>query len=255
MLADTWYLFLKYTKITMRMPLWTLFTLIQPLLWLLIFTQLFKNFVQTPAPGAGGGSYIDFFVPGVLIMTALFGSSWSGVSLLREITAGTVDKMLVSPVSRVAIVLSRVMHSAVQVGIQTLIILLGAGAFGANLNLGPVNLFLGMLSIFLLGVGLAALSNGFAITLQREEPLVMIGNLMTLPLMFLSTAMVPKPFMPGWIETISLINPITYAVESVRAVMIGTPDYQTYGFGVAIMAVFAGVSLSWAVSAFNSLRD
>ncbi len=253
MLADTWYLFLKYTKITMRMPLWTLFTLIQPLLWLIIFTQLFKNFVQSPAPGQA--SYMDFFVPGVLIMTALFGSSWSGVSLLREITAGTVDKMLVSPVSRVAIVLSRVMHSAAQVVIQTLIILIVAWAFGAQLNLDPINLLLAMLSIFLLGVALAALSNGFAITLQREEPLVMIGNLMTLPLMFLSTAMVPKPFMPGWIETISIINPITYAVESVRAVLIGTPDMSTYGFGALIMFVFAGVSLAWAVNAFNGLRD
>lgn len=237
----------------MRMPLWSLFTLIQPLLWLLIFTQLFKNFVQSPPPG--GGSYIDFFVPGVLIMTALFGSSWSGVSLLREITAGTVDKMLVSPVSRVAIVLSRVLHSAVQVVLQTLVILVVAWAIGAELNVGPVNLFLAMLSIFLLGVALAALSNGFAIILQREEPLVMIGNLMTLPLMFLSTAMVPKPFMPGWIETISLINPITYAVESVRAVLVGTPNYTEYGFGALIIAVFAGVSLAWAVSAFNGLRD
>lgn len=255
MLADTWYLFQKYTKITMRMPLWTLFTLIQPLLWLLIFTQLFKNFVQTPAPGTGGSSYIDFFVPGVLIMTALFGSSWSGVSLLREITAGTVDKMLVSPVSRVAIVLSRVMHSAAQVVLQTLIILAVAWAIGAQINLNPLNLLMAMLSIFLLGVALAALSNGFAITLQREEPLVMIGNLMTLPLMFLSTAMVPKPFMPGWIETVSLINPITYAVESVRAVLIGSTDLHTYGFDLGIMLVFAGVSLSWAVSAFNGLRD
>ncbi len=253
MLADTWHLFLKYTKITMRMPLWTLFTLIQPLLWLIIFTQLFKNFVQAPAEGAG--SYMDFFVPGILIMTALFGSSWSGVSLLREITAGTVDKMLVSPVSRVAIVLSRVMHSAAQVVLQTLIILAVAWAFGAQLNLNPVNLLLTMLSIFLLGVALASLSNGFAITLQREEPLVMIGNLMTLPLMFLSTAMVPKPFMPGWIETISLINPITYAVESVRAVLVGTTDMNVYGFGILILAVFAGVSLAWAVSAFNGLRD
>ncbi|MFC1751265.1 ABC transporter permease [Pseudomonadota bacterium] len=253
MLADTWHLFLKYTKITMRMPLWTLFTLIQPLLWLIIFTQLFKNFVQSPGPG--GTNYMDFFVPGILIMTALFGSSWSGVSLLREITAGTVDKMLVSPVSRVAIVLSRVLHSAAQVVLQTIIILAIAWAFGAELNLGPINLLLAMLSIFLLGVALAALSNGFAITLQREEPLVMIGNLMTLPLMFLSTAMVPKPFMPAWIETISLINPITYAVESVRAVLVGTPDMSTYGFGVLIMAVFAGVSLAWAVSAFNGLRD
>jgi len=251
-LADTWHLFLKYTKITLRMPMWTLFTLIQPLLWLIIFTQLFKNFVQAPADG---GSYIDFFVPGVLVMTALFGSSWSGVSLLREITAGSVDKMLVSPVSRVAIVLSRVMHSAVQVVLQTLIIMLVAWAFGAKLNLDPINLFLAMVSIFLLGVGLAALSNGFAIILQREEPLVMIGNLMTLPLMFLSTAMVPKPFMPGWIETIALINPITYAVESVRAVLVGTPDIGSYSSGAAIMFVFAGLSLAWAVSAFNGLRD
>jgi len=244
---------MKYTRITMRMPLWSLFTLIQPLLWLLIFTQLFKNFVQSPPPG--GGSYIDFFVPGVLIMTALFGSSWSGVSLLREITAGTVDKMLVSPVSRVAIVLSRVLHSAVQVVLQTLIILVVAWMVGAKLNAGPVNLILAMLSIFLLGVALAALSNGFAIILQREEPLVMIGNLMTLPLMFLSTAMVPKPFMPGWIETISLVNPITYAVESVRAVLVGTANYAAYGFDAVIILVFAGVSLAWAVNAFNGLRD
>ncbi len=253
MFADTWHLFQKYTKITMRMPLWTLFTLIQPLLWLIIFTQLFKNFVQAPADGSA--SYIDFFVPGVLVMTALFGSSWSGVSLLREITAGSVDKMLASPVSRTAIVLSRVLHSAAQVVIQTLIIMLVAWLFGAQLNLGPVNLLLAMISIFLLGVALAALSNGFAIILQREEPLVMIGNLMTLPLMFLSTAMVPKPFMPDWIETISLVNPITYAVESVRAVLIGTPDYNAYGFGALIILVFAGVSLAWAVNAFSGLRD
>ena len=195
MLADTWHLFMKYTRITLRMPMWSLFTLIQPLLWLLIFTQLFKNFVS--GPGMDDGSYTDFFIPGILVMTALFGSSWSGVSLLREISAGTVDKMLVSPVSRVAIVLSRVLHSAVQVVLQTLVILVVAWAIGANLNLDPLSLLLVMLSVFLLGVALAALSNGFAIILQREEPLVMIGNLMTLPLMFLSTAMVPKEFMPG----------------------------------------------------------
>lgn len=253
MLTDTWYLFLKYTKITLRMPLWSLFTLIQPLLWLLIFTQLFKNVVNVPM--YDGSSYVDFFVPGVLVMTALFGSSWSGVSLLREITAGSVDKMLVSPVSRIAIVLSRVLHSAVQVVLQTFVIILVSWAIGAKLNLDPLSLLLAMLSVFLLGVGLAALSNGFAIVLQREEPLVMIGNLMTLPLMFLSSAMVPKQFMPGWIESISMINPITYAVESVRAVLVGTADLSSYGFGALIMFIFAAISLAWAVSAFNGLRD
>src|SRR3569623_1150164 len=136
MLADTWYLFCKYMKITFRMPMWTLFTLVQPLIWLIIFGQLFRNMTQLP--GFPPGSYMDFFVPGVLIMTVLFGSSWSGVSLLREIQSGTVDKMLVSPVSRVAIVLSRVLHSTAQVVVQVLIMLIVAWALGGELNINPL---------------------------------------------------------------------------------------------------------------------
>lgn len=253
MLADTWYLFGKYMRITIRMPWWSLFTLVQPLIWLLIFGQLFKNISQLP--GFPANSYVDFFVPGVLIMTVLFGSSWSGVSLLREITAGTVDKMLVAPVSRVAIVLSRVLHSAVQVLAQTLIILAVALAIGATTSINPIHIAMAMLIVFLLGVGFASLSNGFAITLQREEPLVMIGNLMTLPLMFFSTALMPEEMMPEWIDYIAMINPINYAVEAVRAILVGTPDFGTYGEGLLIMLIFAGGTLAWAVSAFNSLRD
>ncbi|HFD92787.1 MAG TPA: hypothetical protein ENJ22_05815 [Gammaproteobacteria bacterium] len=248
MLADTWHLFHKYMIITMRMPLWSLFTLIQPLIWLIIFAQLFGHFVETD-------NYMDFMVPGILIMTVLFGSSWSGVSLLREISAGTVDKMLVSPVSRIAIVLSRVLHSAIQVIAQALIILVVAWVMGSTISMNPIYIFLGMLIVLFLGVGFAALSNGFAITLQREEPLVMIGNLMTLPLMFFSSALVPKQFMPDWIEFISIINPITYAVEAVRAVLVGPPDFAIFAKGLVFMVLFAGISLTWAVTAFNSLRE
>lgn len=236
----------------MRMPLWSLFTLIQPLIWLLIFAQLFKNFVQLP--GQDGG-YMDFMVPGVIIMTVLFGSSWSGVSLLRDITSGTVDKMLVAPVSRVAIVLSRVLHSAVQVIAQAIIIMFVAWLMGANLNLNIAYLVMGLLVVFLLGLGFAAISNGFAIALQREEPLVMIGNLMTLPLMFLSSALVPKSFMPDWIQYIAMVNPISYAVESLRAVMVGTPELGLFFKGFAVLLVFAAATLAWAVTAFNALRD
>lgn len=248
MLADTWHLFNKYMIITKRMPLWSLFTLIQPLIWLIIFGQLFGHFVQAE-------NYMDFMVPGILIMTVLFGSSWSGVSLLREISAGTVDKLLVSPVSRVAIVLSRVLHSAIQVIAQALIILIVAWLMGSTITMNIFYVVLGMLVVFLLGVGFAALSNGFAITLQREEPLVMIGNLMTLPLMFFSSALVPKQFMPDWIQYISVINPITYAVEAVRAVLTGTPDLAVFAKGFVIMLLFAGATLTWAVTAFNALRD
>ncbi|HHM06120.1 MAG TPA: ABC transporter permease [Gammaproteobacteria bacterium] len=253
MFADTWHLFNKYMKITVRMPMWTLFTLVQPLIWLIIFGQLFKNMVQLP--GWPAGSYMDFFVPGVLIMTVLFGSSWSGVSLLREIQSGTVDKMLVSPVSRVAIVLSRVLHSTAQVLAQVAVMLLVAALVGAKLNWNPVYLLLAMAVVLLLGLCFAAISNGFAIMLQREEPLVMIGNLMTLPLMFFSTALVPKEFMPAWIQYVATINPINYAVEAVRAVLVGTPDVGAFATPFLVLLVVTAVAVFWAVSAFNALRD
>lgn len=249
MIADTLHLFNKYMIITRRMPLWSLFTLIQPLIWLLIFGQLFGRFVQAE-------NYMDFMTPGILIMTVLFGSSWSGVSLLREISAGTVDRLLVSPVSRVAIVLSRVLHSAVQVIAQVLVILLVAWLLmDSSISMNVIHVALALLAIFLLGIGFAALSNGFAIMLQREEPLVMIGNLMTLPLMFFSSALVPNAFMPTWIEYVSLVNPVTYAVEAVRAILVGPPDFGLYLKGLAVMVAFAGATLAWAVTAFNALRD
>ncbi|HEB63461.1 MAG TPA: ABC transporter permease, partial [Gammaproteobacteria bacterium] len=95
----------------------------------------------------------------------------------------------------------------------------------------------------------------FAIALQREEPLVMIGNLMTLPLMFFSSAMVPENFMPTWIQYIAMVNPINYAVDAVRAILIGTPDFNVYMTGLLVMFAFAGVTLIWAVRSFNALRD
>jgi ABC-2 type transport system permease protein len=177
------------------------------------------------------------------------------VSLLREIQSGTVDKMLVAPVSRVAIVLSRVLHSTAQVVAQVAIMLAVSWSLGAHLNLGPLGLGLSLLVVVLLGLCFAAVSNGFAIALQREEPLVIIGNLMTLPLMFFSTALVPASFMPDWIKYVTMINPINYAVEAVRAVLVATPNISAYGYATLILALFTAAALWWAVSAFDALRD
>lgn len=253
MVSDTWHLFGKYMRITLRMPMWTFFTLIQPLIWLVIFGQLFKNMYQASVPA--GGHYMDFLVPGIVIMTVLFGSAWSGVSLLRDITSGTVDRMLVSPVSRAAIVLSRVLHSAAQVVVQSLIILLVAVLFGANVSLNPLHLGMMLLVVLLLGIAFASISNGLAILMQREEPLVAIGNLMTLPLMLFSSALIPAVMMPDWIRAVARFNPIEHAVEAVRTALTATPDATGYAIALGIVAVFAAVTTGWAISAFNSLRD
>lgn len=253
MFSDTFHLFNKYLIISLRTPLWSLFNLIQPLIWLIIFGQLFGRMAQLP--GFPADSYVAFFVPGVVIMTVLFGSSWSGVSLLREINAGAVDKMLVAPIHRASIVLSRVLHSAVQVLVQSLIIILVSIFFGAELFFNVVNAILGFIIIVAMGVGFAALSNGLAIVLQREEPLVVMGNLMTLPLMFFSSALIPTDFMPGWITAITKVNPVHYGVEGVRAAFFADGPISTVLMSVAVALVFAVVTMAWAVSAFNRLRQ
>ena len=246
--ADTWFLFNKYLRITLRMPMWALFNVIQPLIWLLIFGQLFKS--MATLPGFPPGRYMDFFLPGAVIMTVLFGSSWAGVSLLREITFGTVDKMLVTPVSRIAIVMSRVLHSAATVVVQCLIIVAVAMVFGSRIALDPVAILLGVVVIFLLAAGFAALSNGLAIFLKREEPLVVIGNMLTLPLMFFSSAMVPAAFMPEWIKGLAAINPIHYAVETVRMLFAGGYALGPVVLGLGFLSFFALVTVVWSTEMF-----
>jgi len=253
MVADTWYLFNKYLRISLRMPLWSLFSLIQPLIWLFIFGALMGNFANLS--NFPTESYIDYFLPGVIIMTVLFGSSWAGVSLLREISDGSIDKLLVSPASRASIVLSRVFHSAIQVVVQALIVLIAAWLIGTSTSINPIYILLTMLIVLLLGIGFASISNGLAILLRREEPLIITGNMMTLPLMFFSSALVPASMMPDWIRHIAFVNPIEHAVSAVRAILIGEPNLSIYLTGLIVMLIFASATLFWAISAFNALRD
>jgi len=113
-----------------------------------------------------------------------------------------------------------------------------------------------MFIVLLLGIAFASLSNGLAIILQREEPLVIMGNMMTLPLMFFSSSMVPASFMPPWLHYAAMANPIEYAVTSVRAVLVTpAPAESSYLLGMVVTAAFAGVTLAWAISAFKTLRS
>lgn len=252
-LVDTWHLFAKHLRITWRTPIWALFNVIQPLIWLLIFGQLFRSMAQLP--GFPAARYMDFFLPGALIMTVLFGSFWAGVSLLREINWGTVDKMLVTPVSRGAIVFSRVLHAAATVLIQCLLIL-GAGLLvGARMGWDPLGLLLAFGVLLLLGMGFAALSNGLAMALQREEPLVVMGNLMTLPLMFFSSAMVPQAFMPHWIQTLATVNPVEYAVRVVRIGLGGDLAGSTILPALGFLLAFALLATVWATEMFANRGD
>lgn len=250
--TDTYHLFAKYMTITWRQPLWTLFGLAQPLIWLLIFSDLFSAMAQLQ--GWPTQNYATFFLPGVMVMTVLFGSAWAGVSLLREINFGTVDKMMVTPIHRGSVLFSRVLHSAATVMIQCLVLLAVAFVVDVKLNMNVLALAAGLLAVWTLGIGFAALSNGIAIVLRREEPLVVVGNFLTLPLMFFSSAMMPVKYMPEWIQVCAVVNPINYAVDAARTMFVGKVDWMIYGKGFVIVLLFAVAAFAWANHMFMKSR-
>ena len=150
--------------------------------------------------------------------------------------------------------MSRVIHTAVTVIVQCLIILIIAIIFGASVS-GVKGALLSLIIVFLLSLGFSGISNGLAMWLKREEPLVMLGNMMTLPLMFLSSAMVPKSFMPEWIRVITKINPIDYAVETIRAFYSGGVSLQTILVGFLFLSLFAVTAISWATEMFMNQSE
>lgn len=232
--------------------MWTLFGLVQPLIWLVIFGQLFSHFARMA--GFPSESYLDFLAPGIVVMTVLFGSSWSGVNLLREITYGTIEKMMVTAVNRPAIVLSRVIHNGVLVVLQVTIVLSVAAVLGAKIRVDAAGLAVLFVTVFGMGIGFASLSNGIALKLRREEPLVVAGNLMTLPLMFFTSAFIPKVFMPGWIAAIASVNPVHYSVEATRTLLAGQRWDGDFAIAVGVVTAFSALSLGWSMWMFMRER-
>ncbi len=253
LLVDTWYLLEKYLRLSVRMPLWTLFGLIQPLIWLVIFGQLFKTIGDLP--GFPAGSYLEFLTPGILVMTVLFGSSWAGVNLLREINFKIIEKMLVTVVSRESIVLSRVLHSCLILLLQTWIILLVVLFMGVKIPGGFVGFLWCTLIAGLLGMGFSSLSNGLAMLFKKEEPLVVMGNFMTLPVMFLSSAFIPKEFLPDWISVVSIINPVQYAVEAMQMAFGGQWATTYFATPMTVLLSFTMVTFGWATWLFKRCSD
>ncbi len=165
LLADTWFLLGKYVRLSVRMPMWTLFGLVQPMIWLVIFGHLFKNIVQLP--GFPANSYLQFLTPAILVMTVLFGSSWAGVNLLREINFKVIEKMMVTAVARESIILSRIIHSCLTLLVQVWAILLVVLLLGVSIPGGFVGVFWCSVVAAFLGIGFSSLSNGLAMVFKK----------------------------------------------------------------------------------------
>lgn len=221
--AHTGYLTGRLLQFAGRQPAYVAITLVQPIIWLLLFGQLFKRVVEIP--GFATGSYIDFLTPGVVVMTVLFSSGWSGMAFIDDMDRGVMDRMLSSPVSRGAMMASSIANGAVTITVQSLIIVVIGLLLGGSFPGGVLGVLVMLVAAILLGASFASLSNGMALLVRTSESLIGFSTMLTLPLSFLSSAMMAREVAPEWIQTVSSFNPVDWTVVASREALSADPDW------------------------------
>ncbi len=212
---------------------------VQPALWLLLFGQVLNRLREIPT---GGIPYLDFIAPGILAQSGLFVAIFYGVSLIWERDLGITNKLLVSPTPRAALVLGKALSAGLRSLSQAIIIYALALILGVNINWHPLAL-LGVLVIVLLNASLfSSFSLIVACLVKTRERFMGIGQLMMLPLFFASNALYPISLMPGWLRFVSHVNPLSYTVDALRALML-KDGASNFGLGTDFAVLLAVTSI------------
>ena len=205
-----------------RQPAYLVIMLIQPVIWLFLFGSLFRKVVELP--GFGTSSYLDYLVPGVVIMSALSASMWSGMTVLEEIDRGIMDRFLVLPLHRSAIINASAALQALTIAVQSVIIVLLGWAGGAHYAGGITGLLVLIATAVLVAIVFSAFSNTVGMLARQRETIISLSVFLLLPLTFLSTAFMTPALMPRWMRIVADCNPVNWALEAGRAAMSTTPD-------------------------------
>ena len=190
---------------------------VQPMLWLLVFGQVFT---RTRAIPTGSMSYLAFMAPGVLAQSVLFSAIFYGIAVIWERDLGIVQKLLVSPSPRASLVLGKAVSAGVRALTQGVIIMVLSWILGVPLRLDPLSIA-GLIVAVLLGAALfSTFSFVIACLVKTRERFMGIGQVLTMPLFFASNAIYPLTMMPHWLQVIARVNPLTYLVNALRALMV-----------------------------------
>ena len=240
--------------VLVRQPAYLLITLIQPMIWLLLFGQLFSKVVDIPGFASDGQSFMAFLTPGVVMMTALFSAAWAGTTFIEDMSLGVMDRMLASPVRRGALVNGTVIYQGIVSVAQTVVVLVVAYAAGARFGSPGLGIVLTVAAAVLLTVVFAALSNALALLTRQQETLIGVSQLLALPLTFLSSAIMDPRLMPDWIQTVARYNPLDWAVLVSREALSATPEWGVIAWRGGALVVLA-VVMSWlATKAFGAYQ-
>ena len=244
---ETFFLGRRTVRRFLRVPSNFISIIFFPLIQLLVFSQLFKDIVQLPDFG-DQRSYLAYLAPGQVAFTAFMAVAWSGYGLLVEYRNGYLDKLRASPIARWSILAGEMVPLFFQAAAMSGILLIVSVLLGARIETGVVGflIILGLAGLF--GISLAGASFIPAL-LTKSEQATSTFSLLLFPIMFISTAFVPEPLMPRWMQFVNEWNPITYLIEAIRTLMVTGYDWGVIGkalLSLGILGVVLQITTLWA---------
>ena len=273
MISETWVLIKRELEKWYKVPALIFSALIQPIVWIALFGNSFNPtrlisldtfivpenippeisesimaFVANASnlileqSFAGAPNYLTYLTGGILSTLILFSSAFSGGSVIWDRRFGFLDKLLVAPIPRSSIYLSKVFSTVIKALIQSSLVFIVALLIPGGLILAEFNITIFLLvfvSLFMLATGFSCIFVAIALRMRKWETLIAVANLVNLPLLFASGALFPISFMPTWLQTIAKLNPITYSADLTRTLFITGTVTNNVIFDFQVLAIFS----------------
>lgn len=238
-LRDTWLVFGRYFGIFINNPVWVAVGVLQPVLYLVLFAPLLKPLASIRGFPPGGA--YNVFVPGLLVQLGMFGAAGVGFSLISELRMGVIERLRVTPVSRVALLFGRALRDMFSIVVQSLILILISLPFGLSIH--PLGVIVVLLLIGLIGLLTASIAYAVALAVKSEDSYAPIVFTATLPILLLSGVLLPMSIAPQWLQDIAAVNPLLYAVDAARHIFLGNLGDPSVAKGVIVLAVLCAAAV------------
>lgn len=246
---DTYWVFWRENKHFLRQKIRIFMMLFQPIIWLTLMGNVFHKIASVP--GFPASSYLNYMTAGIVVMVTLFGGIYGGMSIIWDRRLGFLQKMMAAPISRSAVILGKMLAIGTQTVIQVLIIFLVAIAMDVKFSAGLGGLVVMMFLALLLCLVFAGISLSLGSVATSHEALIAMANFLTMPLLFTSNAMMPLEMMPDWLSQIAKFNPLTYAINPIRALFLTGWDWVAIAQGAALLVALVLLTTFLATNLFR----
>jgi len=246
-------IFRRWNIKLLRQPIFLFFSLIQPLVWFLLFTQAFSAIGNIPQFKifTGTSSYITFFTAAVIIQTIASAALQAGIGLVNDIDSGFMDKMRVAPISKSSILFGKLFSDAISIIIDVVIILLIGLALGVEIASGLAGVLMILLIAATFGIAWSGISIFVALTTKSSQTTLSVGLLTTFPLLFLSASVMPLQLLPSWVQTVAKVNPFTYIAQAFQNLIIKGFVWDSIAYALIAILIVGVISLGASILVFR----